>query len=69
MVGTATFTIVWSSVFMSIAKQTTIRATQLRRSWTKPRMEEGMGEASSISRSEGCTPLIVTIVVSVKLWW
>ena len=30
MVGRATFTIVWSSVFISIAKQTTIKATHRR---------------------------------------
>jgi hypothetical protein len=35
-------------VFINMAKQTTIRATQRRRSWTKPRMDDGMG-ASSVS--------------------
>ena len=42
MVGSATFTIVWSRMFINMARQTTIRAIQRRRSCTKAAREDGM---------------------------
>ena len=45
MVGSATFTMVWSRMFINIAKQTTISAIQRRRSCTKEARDEGMADS------------------------